>query len=239
MSLSDLITLPEFTCKLPSGKEIKYRPFVVKEEKILLMAKESKDLPQIFECIKKVIKNCVIEPKSFNPDSYAYFDIQQLFINLRCKSMGETVQIRVTDPETKQTFETELDLEKIKIINYQTKPPKVKLNNSIAIQYKYPTFSDFLKLSLSEKNNSIDALLEVASLCVDKIFTQSKVVNCSDISQKEITEFINNLPKKEFNTFCDFFRTMPKLHYKNDFLNPVTGKTFPVEVSDFSSFFTL
>ena len=67
MSLSDLITLPEFTCKLPSGKEIKYRPFVVKEEKILLMAKESKDLPQIFDCIKKVIKNCVIEPKSFNP----------------------------------------------------------------------------------------------------------------------------------------------------------------------------
>ena len=238
MSLTDLITLPEYTCKLPSGKDIKYRPFVVKEEKILLMAKESKELSHIFDCIKKVIKNCVIEPKTFNPDSYAYFDIQQLFINLRCKSMGESIQIKITDPETNQTFETELDLEKIKIINYQSKAPKIKLNDNLAVQYKYPTFSDFLKLT-NQANNSIDIVLEVASLCLDKIFTQNKVVNCSEVSQKEIIEFLNNLPKKEFNIFCDFFRNMPKLQYKEDFLNPITGKTFPVEVSDFSSFFIL
>jgi len=118
------------------------------------------------------------------------------------------------------------------------KAPKIKLNDNLAVQYKYPTFSDFLKLT-NQANNSIDIVLEVASLCLDKIFTQNKVVNCSEVSQKEIIEFLNNLPKKEFNIFCDFFRNMPKLQYKEDFLNPITGKTFPVEVSDFSSFFIL
>lgn len=244
MSLKNVLTLPEYKAVLPSGKEVKYRPFVVKEEKILLMAKESKNPDQIYDCIKTIIKNCVTEPKEFNPDKYAYYDIQQLFILLRCKSMGESVQIRVVDPTTKQSFETELDLEKIELANLQKKQQKIKLNDNVAILFKYPSFSDFLKQDKSKEQgksevDAIDNLLSIASICIDKVYTQNETIDCSTVSNQEIVEFINTLPKAEFAKFCEFFKTMPKLTYKSEFLNPTTGKTFPVEVSDFTNFFIL
>jgi len=244
MSLKNVVSLPEYKSTLPSGLVVRYRPFVVKEEKILLMAKESKDMEQIYSCIKNVIKNCVIEPESLNVDSLSYFDVQQLFIYLRCKSMGEAVQIRVTDPDTKQTFETELDLEKIKIENINSKTKKVKLSDALAVEFKYPSFVDFLKLSndtlkVNTATESVDMILAISALCVSKVFTKDQTIDCSDLSQDEIIDFINTLPKKQFEKFVEFFTKMPRLMYKSEFKNPVTGKSFPVEVSDFTNFFTL
>jgi hypothetical protein len=243
MSLKNIVSLPEYKSTLPSGLVVKYRPFVVKEEKILLMAKESKDMEQIYSCIKNVIKNCIIEPQNLDIDKMSYFDVQQLFIYLRCKSMGESVQIRVTDPQTKQSFETELDLEKIKIENVNTKPKKVKLSEALAVEFKYPTFSDFIKLTnnnaISNSTESIDLILCISALCVNKVFTKDETIDCSDLSQQEIVEFINSLPKKEFEKFVEFFVKMPKLSYKSEFKNPTTGKVFPVEVMDFTNFFIL
>jgi hypothetical protein len=243
MSLKNVVSLPEYKSTLPSGMVVRYRPFVVKEEKILLMAKESKDMEQIYSCIKNVIKNCILEPQNIDVDKMSYFDVQQLFIYLRCKSMGEAVQIRVTDPQTKQTFETELDLEKVKIDNITSKIKKIKLNENLAIEFKYPSFNDFLKLSNNKKietnTDSINLVLSIAALCISKVFTKNETIDCVDLPQDEIIEFINSLPKKEFEKFIDFFNKMPKLVYKSDFKNPVTGKTFPVEVSDFTNFFIL
>jgi hypothetical protein len=243
MSLKNVVSLPEYKSTLPSGMNVRYRPFVVKEEKILLMAKESKDMEQIYSCIKNVIKNCVIEPENIDVDKMSYFDVQQLFIYLRCKSMGEAVQIRVTDPQTKQTFETELDLEKIKIENITSKTKKVKLSDALAVEFKYPTFSDFLKISKNNSVNntteSVDMMLSISAICVSKVFTKNETLDCSELPQEEIIDFINSLPKKQFEKFVEFFTKMPKLSYKSEFKNPVTGKVFPVEVSDFTNFFIL
>jgi hypothetical protein len=239
MSLKNVVSLPEYKSTLPSGLVVRYRPFVVKEEKILLMAKESKDMEQIYSCIKNVIKNCVIEPENLDIDKLPYFDVQQLFIYLRCKSMGEAVQIRVKDPQTKQTFETELDLEKVKITNITKKLQKIKLNENLAVEFKYPSFSDFLKVSGKGEVDSIETLLSVAAICVNKVFTKEQTISCTELPQDEILEFINTLPKKEFEKFCDFFKTMPKISYNSEFKNPVTGKSFPVEVTDFTDFFIL
>lgn len=250
MSLKDILTLPEYKITLPSGKAIKYRPFVVKEEKLLLLAKESKDPAQIYDCIKKVVSNCVIEPKDLNLDSLPYFDVQQLFLMLRCKSMGESVQIRVTDPETKQTFDTEMDLEQVVVTDINKKQQKVKLNENVAIQFKYPSFLDFLKITtLSVKKSNKDdkpsniaqaeAVFNIAALCIDKIYTKEKTIECSTVSHEELVEFIDGLQKPEFNKFYEFFKVLPKLKYRSEFTNPTNGKKFPVEVSDFTNFFIL
>lgn len=240
MSLKDVITVPEYTTVLSDGKKIKYRPFVVKEEKILLMAKESNSIEQVYDNIKKIIKNCIIEPEKINIDSLPYFDLQQLFILLRCKSMGESVQIKVTDPETKQSFETEMDLEKIKLIGNISKTPKVKINENLAIQYKYPSFSNFARLTTpNEESNPIDIVLDVASICIAKVFTSTETIDCSKLPKQEIIEFIDSLPKTDFEKFAEFFKNLPKLTYRNKFTNPVTGKTFDVEVDDFTNFFIL
>lgn len=243
--LKNLVKLPEYKTTLPSGTEIKYRPFVVKEEKLLLIAKESKNEQEIYSCIRNIIKNCVTEPEIFDVDKLPYYDAQFLFVKLRCKSMGESVQIRVTDPETKQTFDTNMDLDKIIITNIttQSKLKTIKLNDSLAVEFKYPTFGEYATANafdnLNNKLNVVDAILKLSSLCVSKVYTKTDTIDCSQTTKEEIIEFIDSLPKEEFNKFCEFFKTMPKLQYKSEFTNPSTGNTFPVEVSDFTNFFIL
>lgn len=243
MGLKDIVALPEYTATLYSGKTIKYRPFVVKEEKLLLIAKESKDEEQIYNCIKTIIKNCVIEPSNLDLDKMVYYDVQQIFVLLRCKSLGEAVQIQVTDPETKQTFQTEMDLEKIVLENFTGKPQKLKLNENLAIQFRYPTFVDFLKVKgpkqIKSDADRIDILFNVIAMTIDKVYTEKSTINCANERQEDIIEFINQLPKAEFEKLCSFFKNMPKMVYKSTFKNPITGKEFPVEVSDFTTFFTL
>lgn len=243
MSLKDIVALPEYTATLYSGKQVKYRPFVVKEEKLLLLAKESKDEEQIYNCIKTIIKNCVIEPNNLDLDKMLYYDVQHLFVLLRCKSLGEAVQIQVTDPETKQAFQTEMDLEKIVLENFTGKPQKLKLNENLAVQFRYPTFMDFLKVKGPKQVKSdadrIDILFNVVAMTIDKVYTEKNTINCANERQEDIIEFINQLPKAEFEKLCSFFKSMPKMVYKSTFKNPITGKEFPVEVSDFTTFFTL
>ena len=243
MSLKDIVTLPEYETTLPSGKQVKYRPFVVKEEKLLLLAKESNNEEQIYNCIKTIIKNCVIEPKNLDLDKMVYYDVQHLFVLLRCKSMGEAVQIRVTDPETKESFQTEMDLEKIVLENFDKKPQKIKLNDNLAVQFKYPNFMDFLKVKGTKETkinaDKIDVLFNLIAITIDKVYTSTNTINCANEKQENIIEFINSLPKAEFEKLCSFFKNMPKMVYRNTFKNPMTQKEFPVEVSDFTTFFIL
>ena len=118
MSLKDLLSVPTYTVELPSNKEkISFRPFLVKEEKVLLIAKETKDIREVYNCIKTVLENCIVSPKNIDVNKLCYFDVEYLFLKLRSKSMGEMIEILVTDPETKQKFETQLDLEKVVITN--------------------------------------------------------------------------------------------------------------------------
>lgn len=255
MSLQNIISLPTYSLTLPSGTNIKFRPFVVKEEKLLLLAKESKDINKIYECIRNIVKCCVIEPEQFDIENCPFFDVQYLFLILRCKSMGEEVSIRVTDPETKDVFDTTMDLEKIEIegMTDMSKSKKMVINDSLAIEYKYPVFSDILKLQAADSiqklipNNNetqkgealIDILINLSSICISKVYVSDRVIDCSALDSSEIINFITSLPRQDFIKYCNFYNTLPKITYKSEFTNPKTGNAFPVEVTDFTNFFIL
>lgn len=244
MSLKNVLSIPTYSVKLPStNKEYKIRPFLVKEEKVLLIAKESKDIKQIYDAIKDVLQNCIVSPKNIDVDKMCYFDVEYLFLQLRCKSMGEKIEILVTDPETKQKFETDMDLEKIYVANLNKKPTKIKLNDNLAVELKYPAFSDFIQISndlinsAEKSSNRVLFIINVLSMCVDKVHTKEQTIDCSTLDPEEVKEFIDSLQKEEFEKLAVFLNDFPKMQYKGKFKNPTTGKEFPVEVSDFTNFF--
>jgi len=245
MSLKDLLSVPTYTVELPSNKEkISFRPFLVKEEKVLLIAKETKDIREVYNCIKTVLENCIVSPKNIDVNKLCYFDVEYLFLKLRSKSMGEMIEILVTDPETKQKFETQLDLEKVVITNFNKNKNKIKLNDSLAVEVQHPSFEDFMNISSKliesklESKDRIEFLLDVLTICLKKVYFRDSTVDCSTLDKTEIREFIDSLPKKEFDVLSETIEKFPKIEYQGSFTNPTTGKSFPVEVSDFTNFFT-
>jgi len=245
MSLKDLLSVPTYTVELPSNKEkISFRPFLVKEEKVLLIAKETKDIREVYNCIKTVLENCIVSPKNIDVNKLCYFDVEYLFLKLRSKSMGEMIEILVTDPETKQKFETQLDLEKVVITNFNKNKNKIKLNDTLAVEVQHPSFEDFMNISSKliesklESKDRIEFLLDVLTICLKKVYFRDSTVDCSTLDKTEIREFIDSLPKKEFDVLSETIEKFPKIEYQGSFTNPTTGKSFPVEVSDFTNFFT-
>ena len=245
MALKDLIAVPHYTLKLPSdGSSIEIRPFLVKEEKILLLAKETKDIKQVYNCIKSVLENCIVSPKNINVNKMCYFDVEYLFLKLRSKSMGEKIEVMVTDPDTQQKFETEIDLEKIYISNLDMKSKKLKLSDSLALEMKYPNFADFIDVSstllsnnLEDSGNRIEFILNVLTVCINKVYSGTTATDCSALPRKEIRDFIDTLPNKEFEILSEYINHFPKIEYSGKFKNPTTGNEFPVEVRDFTNFF--
>jgi hypothetical protein len=245
MSLKDLLSVPTYTVELPSNKEkISFRPFLVKEEKVLLIAKETKDIREVYNCIKTVLENCITSPKNIDVNKLCYFDVEYLFLKLRSKSMGEMIEILVTDPETKQKFETQLDLEKVVITNFSKNKNKIKLNDTLAVEVQHPSFQDFMNISSKliesklESKDRIEFLLDVLTVCLKKVYFKDSAVDCSTLDKTEIREFIDSLPKKEFDVLSETIENFPRIEYQGSFTNPTTGKSFPVEVSDFTNFFT-
>jgi len=245
MSLKDLLSVPTYTVELPSNKEkISFRPFLVKEEKVLLIAKETKNIREVYNCIKTVLENCIVSPKNIDVNKLCYFDVEYLFLKLRSKSMGEMIEILVTDPETKQKFETQLDLEKVVITNINKNKNKIKLNDTLAVEVCHPSFEDFMNISSKliesklESKDRIEFLLDVLTVCLKKVYFKDSTVECASLDKTEIREFIDSLPKKEFDILSETIENFPKIEYQGSFTNPTTGKSFPVEVSDFTNFFT-
>jgi hypothetical protein len=158
--------------------------------------------------------------------------------------MGEMIEILVTDPETKQKFETQLDLEKVAITNFNKNKNKIKLNDSLGVEVQYPTFEDFMMISSKliesklESKDRIEFLLDILTICMKKVYFNDSTVDCSTLDKTEIREFIDSLPKKEFDVLSETVEKFPKIEYQGSFTNPTTGKSFPVEVSDFTNFFT-
>lgn len=243
MSLKDLISVPQYHVTLPSNnKEVVIRPFLVKEEKTLLIAKESKDAKEIYECIRNVVQNCIITPKNIDVNNLCYFDVEYLFLKIRAKSMGEMIDIIVTDPENGQKFDTQLNLDNIAVTNFKLKN-KIVLNENLALEMRYPTFSDFANISSYliqsklEKRDRIDFLLNLLTICISRVYFKDTIIECSTLDSLEIKEFIDTLPKKEFDILSECVENFPRIEYEGEFTNPVTGKSFPVEVRDFTDFF--
>lgn len=228
------IDVPTFEVVLPSNnKKLKFRPFLVKEEKILLMAAESKNMEEICLTLNQIIKNCALD--DLNVEMLPSFDAEYIFLKLRERSIGEKIQVSVLDTEVEKRFETEIDLSKINVKKTNSHTTKIKLSDSLAVEMKYPTLHTILTIDTNKTNaeNGIDVMIK----CIDKIYDSDSVYDAKDYSEKELTEFIENLSQSMFNKLNKFFETMPSLFYEGEAVSPYTQNTVKLRLENFIDFF--
>ena len=238
MALPKIVT-PTYELELPStGETIQYRPFLVKEEKVLVIALESEDTKQITNAIKTVIKNCIFT-KNIKVESLPTFDIEFLFLNIRGKSVGEEIEVNVICPDDGETTVlTKIDIDSIKIQKDENHTNKVKVDSSIMMEMKYPSLEQFIKNNFDFKNqSSMDQSFDLIASCVDKIYTEDEVWVAADVTKKELVEFLDQMNSSQFKEIEKFFETMPKLSHKVTVINPKTEVESEVILEGLSSFF--
>jgi hypothetical protein len=233
------IATPSYTLELPSlKKEIKYRPFLVKEEKILIIAMESEDSKQIADAVKNVISNCILT-KGIKVDHLSTFDIEYLFLNIRGKSVGETVEVLITCPDDGKTLvPMSINLDDIKINVSENHSRDIKLDDSLTLRMKYPSMQEFIKTNFgNEFNITVDQTFDLIVSCVEQVYNEEESWTASDCTKKEISDFIEQLSSKQFKQIEKFFETMPKLSHLLKVKNPNTGVESEVILEGLSSFF--
>ena len=233
------ISTPTYELELPSTeKTIRYRPFLVKEEKLLVIALESEDNKQITNAIKTVIKNCILT-KDIKVETLPTFDIEYLFLNIRGKSVGEEVEVNIICPDDNETnAKVSINLDDIKVQKNEEHTNKIKVDDSIMMEMKYPSLEQFIKTNFDFKNeNAMDQSFDLIASCIDKIYTQEEVWSTADVTKKELTEFLDQMNSSQFKEIEKFFETMPKLSYEVQVTNPKTKKKSTVVLEGLSSFF--
>jgi hypothetical protein len=233
------ISTPTFELELPStGKPIQYRPFLVKEEKLLLLALESEDTKQITTAIKTVIKNC-IETKGIKVETLPTFDIEYLFLNIRSKSVGEEVELSIICPDDNETtVPIKINIDDIQVQKNKDHSNKIKVDDSIMMEMKYPSLEQFIKNNFDfSDQNATEQSFEMVADCVDKIYTEEEVWTSSDVTKKEIVEFLDQMNSSQFKQIEKFFETMPKLSHTVTVKNPNTNVESEVVLEGLSSFF--
>ena len=233
------ISTPTYELELPStGKSIRYRPFLVKEEKLLVIALESEDNKQITTAIKTVIKNCILN-KDVKVETLPTFDIEYLFLNIRGKSVGEEVDVNIICPDDNETNVTvSINLDDIKVQKNEEHTNKIRVDNSIMMEMKYPSLDQFIKTNFDFKNeNAMEQSFDLIASCIDKIYTEEEVWSTSDVTKKELTEFLDQMNSSQFKEIEKFFETMPKLSHKLQVKNPKTGVESEVVLEGLASFF--
>ena len=233
------IATPTYELELPStGETIKYRPFLVKEEKLLIIALESEDTKQITTAIKTVIKNC-IETKGIKVETLPTFDIEYLFLNIRGKSVGEEIEVNVICPDDEETsVPVKINIDEIQVQRDENHTNKIKLDEVLMMEMKYPSLEQFIKSNFDLSNkNTIDQSFELVSSCVDKIYNQDDVWVAADVTKKELMEFLDQMNTNQFKEIEKFFETMPKLSHTIKVKNPKTEVESEVVLEGLSSFF--
>ena len=233
------IATPTYELELPSTKQkIKYRPFLVKEEKLLVLALESEDTKQITTAIKTVLKNC-ISTKGIKVETLPTFDIEFLFLNIRGKSVGEEIELTITAPDDETTsVEIKIDVDDIKVQENEDHNKKIKIDDSLMMEMKYPSLEQFIKTNFDfNEVNDMDKSFELISSCVDKIYSEEEVWSSSDVTKKEMIDFLEQMNSLQFKEIEKFFNTMPKLSHTIKVKNPNTKVTSDVVLEGLSSFF--
>ncbi|MAR77713.1 MAG: baseplate protein [Gammaproteobacteria bacterium] len=235
------ISTPTYELVLPStNKKVKYRPFLVKEEKILIMALESEDQKQITNAIKTVLADCILT-RGIKVDKMATFDIEYLFLNVRGKSVGETVEVNVTCPDDgKTTVEMEIDIDSIKIQKDPNHSNIIKLDNDLSIQMNYPSLNQFIETNfdLSDTKNQVDQSLHVIMSCINQVYNSEESWSAAECTKKELKDFVESMNSKQFKEVETFFETMPKLSHKVKVTNPETKVESEVVIEGLASFFS-
>jgi hypothetical protein len=234
------IDLPIYELKLPSnGKEIKVRPFLVKEEKLLLMAAEADDADEIIKVTKQVINNCMIDDVKI--DNLPFFDVDYLFIALRAKSIGEKIDMSFTcnnivnDDRCKNVFDVPIDIAKAHVVKPENISNKIDLGNKLSVKMKYPTYT-IMKI-INDKDSIIDKKIKVIANCIDTIANGDKVSTSKDFTKKEAEDFVESLTKAQFEKLEEFVDNFPYFVVDVDHKCEKCGFDHHIEYRDFASFF--
>ena len=233
------IATPTYELELPStGKTIQYRPFLVKEEKLLVLALESEDTTQITTAIKAVIKAC-IKTRGIKVETLPTFDIEFLFLNIRGKSVGEVLDVNVICPDDEKTqVSVQIDLDSIECRKTEGHTNKIKLDDTIMMEMKYPSLDQFIKSNFDMKEtNQMEQSFDLIASCIDKLYSADEVWASEDCSKKEMSEFLEQLNSSQFKEIEKFFETMPKLSHSIMVTNPETKIESDVTLEGLAAFF--
>jgi|TARA_B100000073_G_scaffold282933_1_gene243857 hypothetical protein len=233
------VSTPTYELVIPSlKKKIKYRPFLVKEEKILIIAMESEDQKQITNAVKDVISNCIIT-RGVKVDQLATFDIEYLFLNIRGKSVGETADVLITCPDDGKTqVPHSVNLDDIQVEVSDDHSRDIKLDDDLTVRMKYPSMNEFIKNNFSASTDiTVDDTFNVITACIEQVYNEEESWAASDCTKKELKEFIEQLSSKQFKMIENFFNTMPRLKHVIKVTNPNTGVENEIVLEGLTSFF--
>ena len=233
------IATPTYQLELPStGKTVTYRPFLVKEEKVLVIALESEDNKQITNAIKAVLKSCV-QTKGIKVEQLPTFDIEYLFLNIRGKSVGEELEVNIICPDDGEpSVPVYVSLDEIEIYKEKGHTNKIKLDDNLMMEMKYPSLDEFIKNNFDfNEENQMDQSFQLIASCIDKIYSEEEVWATADCTKKEVNEFLESMNSGQFKEIEKFFETMPKLKHDIKVKNPKTGVESDVVLEGLASFF--
>jgi hypothetical protein len=230
--------VPTYELEIPStGKTIKYRPFLVSEEKVLLMAMESEDEKQITNAVKDIVKSCV-QTRGVKIEDLASFDIEYLFLNIRGKSVGEEVQMKITCTDDNETeVDYTLDLSKVSVQKDPAHNNKIMLDESTGLVMKYPGVDQFIQTQIMMKSLNAEEVFDIIVNSVYQILSGEDVYEAKTSSKKEIEDWLGGLTSKQFEKVKDFFATMPKLSHTFTITNPNTGVESEYTIEGLVNFF--
>jgi len=235
------ITVPHFDLVLPSSKKkIKFRPFIVKEEKLLIIALESRDPKQVTTAIKQVLSNCILT-RGLKIDQLPSFDIEYLFLNIRAKAIGEAIELNVTcgdDGETK--VPVTLFVDEIQVQYPEGHTDKIDMENGYHWKMNYPSLNQFIEnnFDVSDKSSeNVERSVKLIASCIDSVYNNDDCWMASDSTEKELISYVENLTPRQYKKIENFFKTMPKLSHTITVVNPNTGNENSVVLEGLSDFF--
>ena len=235
------IETPTYELKVPSsGKKIKYRPFLVKEEKILIIALESKDQNEITNAVKDVLKKCILT-RGVKVDDFPTFDIEYIFLNIRAKSIGEDIKITVTCPDDGETqVPVTVYVDEIKVIKPEGHETDIVINDKLTLRMKYPSLNQFVENNFEvddDPETLVNKTFKVVADCIDTVFTEEDAWEAKDYSSDERIKFVEQLNSKQYKKVENFFATMPKLSHTIEVVNPNTKKKSSIVLEGLADFF--
>ena len=233
------ITAPTYELVLPSsGRKCRYRPFLVKEEKLLIIAMESEDTKQITTAVQQVLKNCILT-RGIKVEKLATFDIEYLFLNIRGKSVGEDVEVMITCPDDGETqVPAVISLDDIKINETKGHTRDIKIDDTLSLRMKYPSMDEFVKNNFDiSEGMDIEDTFELIASCIEQVYSEEESWNASDCTRKELVDFIDQLGTKQFKEVENFFASMPKLSHTLKVVNPKTKVENEILLEGLQSFF--
>ena len=233
------ISTPTYEMVLPSSnKKIKYRPFLVKEEKVLILAMESQDTSTVANAVKDVLKNCILS-RGIKVEKLSTFDIEYLFLNIRGKSVGETIEVMVTCPDDGKTqVPTSINIDEIKVIIEDGHQKDIKLDDTYSLRMRYPSLDEFVKNNFATASDiSVDDTFDLIASCVAQVYSEEESWAAADCTKKELSQFVESLNSNQFKDVEKFFETMPKLSHTVTVINPNTKKENEVVLEGLQNFF--